>query len=80
VTTLALPHRWTGAALASNPVLFAAVVLARRTRRRFKRASDRRRLEAMPDNQPADIGRSRRDLGPDRDFARIRRMPDAYRL
>ena len=63
MTTLALPRGWWRSAVASNPILFAAIVVTRRIRRNLKIRADRRLLEAMPDRLLSDIGISRSEIG-----------------
>jgi uncharacterized protein YjiS (DUF1127 family) len=62
VTTLAPSLRLPNAIMASHPLTFAAVVFARRLRRRLKVREDRRLLQAMPDYLLADIGISRGEI------------------
>lgn len=56
VTLMRYPHF---APAEHNRLLFAAMVIARRIRRRMKVRSDRKLLQSMPDHMLADIGISR---------------------
>ena len=53
---------WSGRAIAANPLVFSAYLVARRLRRRLRASADRRSLQAMPDYLLADIGLSRREV------------------
>jgi uncharacterized protein YjiS (DUF1127 family) len=80
VNTLALSRRWSGRAVASSPLLFAAVVLSRRIRRRMKIRADRRRLQEMPDYLLTDIGISRNEIESATDHGRGYPLGPSYRL
>ena len=80
MTTLAPSLRVPKAILASNPLIFAAVVFARRLRRRLKIREDRRLLQAMPDYLLADIGISRGQIEAATEYGRHYPLGPSYRL
>ena len=80
MTTLAPSLRVPKAILASNPLIFAAVVFARRLRRRLKVREDQRLLQAMPDYLLADIGISRGQIEAATEFGRHYPLGPSYRL
>ena len=80
MTTLALSRGWSSTAAASNPILFAALVVARRIRRRMKIRADRRVLQDMPDYMLSDLGISRSEIGGAVQFGRDHPLGPNYRL
>ena len=80
MTTLAPSHRLPNAILASNPLTFAAVVLARRVRRWLKIREDRRLLQALPDHLLSDIGISRGEIEAATEYGRHYPLGPSYRL
>ena len=80
MTTLAFSRGWSSTAVASNPILFAALVAVRRIRRRMKIRADRRALQAMPDYLLADIGISRSQIDEATASGRVHPLGPSYRL
>ena len=80
MTTLALSPGWWRSAVASNLILFAAIVVVRRIRRNLKIRADRRLLEAMPDHLLSDIGISRSEICSATRYGRDDRPGPDYRL
>lgn len=80
MTTFALARGWSRSAVASNPILFAAVVVVRRIRRKLKIRADRRLLEAIPDYLLSDIGISRSEICSATRYGRDYRLGPDYRL
>lgn len=80
MTTLAFSRGWSTTAAASNPILFAALVVARRIRRNLKVRADRRTLQAMPDHLLSDIGISRSEIDRATDRGRAFQLGPGYRL
>ena len=80
MTTLAPSHRLPNAILASNPLTFAVVVMARRVGRWLKIREDRRLLQAMPDYLLSDIGVSRGEIEAATRYGRDYPLGPAYRL
>jgi uncharacterized protein YjiS (DUF1127 family) len=62
VTMFALSRGWSRSAVASNPILFAVLVVSRRIRRKLKVRADRSVLQGMPDHLLSDIGISRSEI------------------
>jgi uncharacterized protein YjiS (DUF1127 family) len=79
VTTLALTRGWSRTA-ASNPLLFAALVVVRRIRRRLKVRADRKALHSMPDYLLTDIGISRSEIDSATEYGRGYPLGPSYRL
>src|SRR5688500_10523799 len=79
VTTLAFARGWSRAA-ASNPLIFAALVVVRRISRRLKVRADRRALQTMPDYLLADIGISRSEIDSATEYGRGYPLGPSYRL
>ena len=80
MTTLALSRGWSSTAAASNPILFAAIVVARRIRRRLKIRADRKVLQAMPDYLLSDLGISRSQIDSATQFGRDYPLGPSCRL
>ncbi|MDQ3560910.1 MAG: DUF1127 domain-containing protein [Pseudomonadota bacterium] len=70
MSTIASPRRWLSATASSNRFAFAALMVARRFRRRVRIWEDRRKLQALPDHLLADIGISRSEIERVTDFGR----------
>ncbi len=80
MSTPALSRRWSSAAAGSNRIVFAALMVARRVRRRVRIWEDRRKLQALPDHLLADIGISRSEIERVTDFGRGNPLDPSCRL